>query len=271
MEDIFELMERDEARIKQNRKMIEALERNHSSNNTILKSTRDQWVLHQFLVEKRTVVEIASELELSKQRVQQIINRATHWMNYYLVKEESNAMATRGWNVEPVVLKELGYDVYEVMVEPDEARVEEVTRMLSAPLDNLEFTVRTYNCLMAAKIERLGDLFKLESARSLLKYRNFGMKSMVELEDVLIKKGLKFRVAPITNFQATEAEIKLPLSYPVSNFVWSNEIQQVFNELNIITVKALLSAHKLLIEKELAAEHFEFIERRINEWGLKWK
>ncbi len=64
-------------------------------------------------------------------------------------------------------------------------------KLLKTPLDDLDLSVRAYNCLKGAKIETLGDLVQYDTHK-LLKFRNFGKKSLVEIEDLLTEKGLTF-------------------------------------------------------------------------------
>jgi len=56
-------------------------------------------------------------------------------------------------------------------------------------VDELELTVRSYNCLKNAKIRTLGDLVEKTEAE-LLRSRNFGRKSLSELKEVLAGLGL---------------------------------------------------------------------------------
>ena len=58
-------------------------------------------------------------------------------------------------------------------------------------VDELELTVRSYNCLKNAKIHTLGDLV-VKTEAELLRNRNFGRKSLNELKDVLAGLGLHF-------------------------------------------------------------------------------
>ncbi|MCB0851378.1 MAG: DNA-directed RNA polymerase subunit alpha, partial [Bacteroidetes bacterium] len=51
--------------------------------------------------------------------------------------------------------------------------------------------VRAYNCLKAADIKSLGDLVSYNIA-DLLKFRNFGKKSLTELEELVADKNLSF-------------------------------------------------------------------------------
>ena len=64
-------------------------------------------------------------------------------------------------------------------------------KLLKTSLEDLDLSVRAYNCLKAAKINTLGDLVEYET-HELLKFRNFGKKSLVEIEELLQEKGLAF-------------------------------------------------------------------------------
>jgi DNA-directed RNA polymerase subunit alpha len=77
----------------------------------------------------------------------------------------------------------------------DEAIVDEhilhMRKLLKTSLEDLDLSVRAYNCLKAAKINTLGELVKYDT-HELLKFRNFGKKSLVEIEELLQTKGLTF-------------------------------------------------------------------------------
>lgn len=64
-------------------------------------------------------------------------------------------------------------------------------KLLKTSLEDLDLSVRAYNCLKAAKINSLGELVHYDT-HELLKFRNFGKKSLVEIEELLQEKGLTF-------------------------------------------------------------------------------
>ena len=64
-------------------------------------------------------------------------------------------------------------------------------KLLKTPLEDLDLSVRAFNCLKAAKINSLEELVQFNT-NDLLKFRNFGKKSLVEIEALLIEKGLGF-------------------------------------------------------------------------------
>ncbi len=64
-------------------------------------------------------------------------------------------------------------------------------QLLKTKLVDLDLSVRALNCLKAAEVETLGDLVTYER-NDLLKFRNFGKKSLTELDDLVDRKGLSF-------------------------------------------------------------------------------
>ena len=64
-------------------------------------------------------------------------------------------------------------------------------KLLKTSLNDLDLSVRAYNCLKAAEIRTLGDLVSIEIS-DMMKFRNFGKKSLTELEELVDSKGLSF-------------------------------------------------------------------------------
>ncbi|MEI8192813.1 MAG: DNA-directed RNA polymerase subunit alpha [Flavobacteriia bacterium] len=64
-------------------------------------------------------------------------------------------------------------------------------QLLKTKLTDMDLSVRALNCLKAADVETLGDLVSFAKS-DLLKFRNFGKKSLTELEDLVDNKGLTF-------------------------------------------------------------------------------
>lgn len=67
----------------------------------------------------------------------------------------------------------------------------QMRKLLKTPLSELDLSVRAFNCLKAADIKTLGDLVSYNIA-DLLKFRNFGKKSLTELEELVADKNLSF-------------------------------------------------------------------------------
>ncbi len=68
---------------------------------------------------------------------------------------------------------------------------EDFYKRLAQPVSELELSVRSANCLREARIKRIGDLVKKTEAE-MLKYRNFGKKSLNEIGGILKTMGLGF-------------------------------------------------------------------------------
>jgi DNA-directed RNA polymerase subunit alpha len=65
----------------------------------------------------------------------------------------------------------------------------ELYKRLLQPVSELELSVRSANCLREAHIKTLGDLVK-KTEMEMLKYRNFGKKSLTEITNILKEMGL---------------------------------------------------------------------------------
>lgn len=70
-------------------------------------------------------------------------------------------------------------------------QVLQLRKILKTPLEDLDLSVRAFNCLKAAKINSLSELVQYEQ-EDLMKFRNFGQKSLAEIEQVLAERGLHF-------------------------------------------------------------------------------
>jgi len=66
-----------------------------------------------------------------------------------------------------------------------------IRKLLKMSVDELELSVRSHNCLKAATIQTIGDLVRRDE-QEMLKFRNFGRKSLQELSRILEEKGLYF-------------------------------------------------------------------------------
>ena len=81
----------------------------------------------------------------------------------------------------------------ESLVEEEETdkEADRLKQLLQKSVEELELSVRSGNCLRAADIRTLGDLVQ-KSEQEMLKYRNFGRKSLKEIQDILEQMGLQF-------------------------------------------------------------------------------
>lgn len=76
-------------------------------------------------------------------------------------------------------------------VTPKDSETERIRKILLTNVDDLELSVRSHNCLKAANIKTLGELVGKDEAE-MLKFRNFGRKSLAELMEIVENLGLEF-------------------------------------------------------------------------------
>jgi DNA-directed RNA polymerase subunit alpha len=72
-----------------------------------------------------------------------------------------------------------------------DAEFERIRKVLLTPVDELELSVRSHNCLRAANIKTIADLVSKDESE-LLKFRNFGRKSLAELSEIIEAEKLAF-------------------------------------------------------------------------------
>lgn len=72
-----------------------------------------------------------------------------------------------------------------------DAEAERLKKILLTNVDDLELSVRSHNCLKAANIKTLGDLVRKDE-NEMLRFRNFGRKSLAELIEIVDNYGLEF-------------------------------------------------------------------------------
>ena len=93
---------------------------------------------------------------------------------YYLGLYEKSMPNTLSWEEKLKVVKEAGFDYLEMSI------------------DELELSVRSYNCLKRASIHSVRQLVEF-SENDLLNIRNFGVKSIEEVKDKLESMGLSLK------------------------------------------------------------------------------
>ena len=72
-------------------------------------------------------------------------------------------------------------------------KTESLRKLLEMRIDELELSVRSNNCLRSANIQTLAELVRNQESE-MLKYKNFGRKSLIELNQVLANYGLSFGI-----------------------------------------------------------------------------
>ncbi len=78
-----------------------------------------------------------------------------------------------------------------VVEQKKDTEKERVRKILTTGIDDLELSVRAHNCLKAANIKSISELVKREESE-MLKFRNFGRKSLAELTEIVESLGLEF-------------------------------------------------------------------------------
>lgn len=79
----------------------------------------------------------------------------------------------------------------EQSVSQKDSETERIRKILLTPVDDLELSVRSHNCLKAANIKNLAELVRKDE-QEMLKFRNFGRKSLAELMEIVETLGLDF-------------------------------------------------------------------------------
>ncbi|MBC8165675.1 MAG: DNA-directed RNA polymerase subunit alpha [Bryobacteraceae bacterium] len=82
-------------------------------------------------------------------------------------------------------------EVLEVSEEPTERAASQMNEVLNRSVEELELSVRSYNCLKNANIQTIGDLVQKTEAE-MLRTKNFGRKSLNEIKEILGNLGLGF-------------------------------------------------------------------------------
>ncbi|MBU0692058.1 DNA-directed RNA polymerase subunit alpha [bacterium] len=82
----------------------------------------------------------------------------------------------------------------------------QIRKLLRKPVEELELSVRSANCLKEAKIRTIGDLVRRDE-NEMLKFKNFGRKSLIELNEILRTKNLHFGL-DVEKYFSSETEKK---------------------------------------------------------------
>ena len=85
------------------------------------------------------------------------------------------------------------------------AVAEETNPEMIIPIEDLNLTQRSYNCLKREGIHTIGELVA-HTEQDLLDIRNFGMKSIDEVKEKLQSLGLALKASPLGNFDTNNLE-----------------------------------------------------------------
>lgn len=169
-----------------------------------------------------TLEDIADYLNLTRERVRQILAKAIrsfgHIRKYNDIVKENEALAKENKELKmafSVIAKRNRELEVEAKVQEDKLRwrsdadPSELVAILSVNVQDLNLSVRALNCLKSADIDTIGDLVSCRK-EDLLKFRNFGNKSLMELEEVLAEMGLTFNmdIKPYVEYVAKQEKTK---------------------------------------------------------------
>ena len=113
------------------------------------------------------------------------------WTNSGISVEDGLAYAAKLLHDHLSVFINFEGDLEPVEESIKDEKMDKLRQLLKMRVDELELSVRSANCLRAGNIHTLADLVKNEEA-TMLKYKNFGRKSLIELNQILSNLGLSF-------------------------------------------------------------------------------
>ncbi len=144
------------------------------------------------------------------------------WTDGRLTPDDAISQAATILNEHINVFAEFSDEVFEIeqeQVKEEHSETEELERMLMMSINEIELSVRSANCIHGADITTIGQLVQKTEA-DMLKYRNFGKKSLNEIKAILDGMGLKLGMS-------IPEEIKRKLEETPSQPVPENETQSV--------------------------------------------
>ena len=97
--------------------------------------------------------------------------------------------------------------------EPAERGTGQMNEVLNRSVEELELSVRSYNCLKNANIQTIGDLVQKTEAE-MLRTKNFGRKSLNEIKEILGNLGLSFGMKFDSQGRIIDAATSSPLAAP---------------------------------------------------------
>lgn len=159
-------------------------------------SERDKKITMSYLKGMR-FYEISDMYDISPERVRQIIYRQMATLSrsdkYSSLLKENRLLKKQidAMSIKINMISKYKGDDNEKEFNIEEFKKNEKMYILSENLFNLDLSARTINVLRGTDLKTIYDLVRLNRL-DLLKYRNFGKKSLIELEDMLSDRGLRF-------------------------------------------------------------------------------
>lgn len=153
---------------------------------------RGNEVLREMLINDRSVKETSKTLKLPLTRVKQLYPHAAKLLCARLDSLNGELNATKEIEQENKLLKEK-LKQFEERKEQLDALPDEIKKILTIKIEDIDFPKRVVNSCMIEKIITIGDLVKL-SRRQFLSMRNMGRTSLSEVEDFLLSKNLRWEM-----------------------------------------------------------------------------
>ena len=125
------------------------------------------------------------------------------WSNGTVTPEESVGLGAMLLKEHLAIFISAEESIHELAAEPQNDEVSSMDALLARRIDELDLSVRSTNCLKNANIHTLRDLVR-RSEREMLETKNFGRKSLEELQELLQRLGLSFGM-DVPEFAAAEA------------------------------------------------------------------
>jgi DNA-directed RNA polymerase subunit alpha len=113
------------------------------------------------------------------------------WTDGSILPQDAVALAARVLRDHFSLFITFEETIEEEVEEHEDAEVGRIRKLLDKSVDELELSVRSSNCLRAAEIKTIVDLVQ-KTEPEMLKFRNFGRKSLKEIQDILGEMGLHF-------------------------------------------------------------------------------
>ena len=164
-------------------------------------SEKEKDIVISILIQDQTLEKTGERFSLSRERIGQIFQRACWRLRLRLrnLKRESEQNKILYGDIRALVqkVKILEAENKAIREKLDMGTKEQTDyekvdfQLLATHLFDLDLSVRALNCLQAAEIKTLGNLVEYE-INELIKFRNFGKKTLHELEELVESKGLEF-------------------------------------------------------------------------------
>jgi hypothetical protein len=162
---------------------------------------REQDVV-QMLVEGLSLDYIADYYDITRERTRQIAEKACRKLfanitRFKNLSEQNNSLMELNAKLRDAN-KMLSESIKQNEADIEEKQVEinkEELALFATPLVDFDLSVRALNCLKSAEIETFGQLISMDKGE-LLRFRNFGKKSLAELNELVTSKGYYFGYKP---------------------------------------------------------------------------